>query len=358
MCPGSDMARERIAVAVSGGVDSSVAALLLKRRGHDIIGLTMRLWDEGSRCCSLEDALDAKRVAAQLGIPHYTVNLKDDFRREAVDYFASEYLRGRTPNPCVVCNRAIKFGALLRKARELGAECLATGHYARVSSDDGRWFLRRGKDKEKDQSYFLAMLTQDSLARVVFPLGTEAKDEVRRMAEESGLRVARKKQSQEVCFVPDGDCGGFVSRWTGVKLKGGPVVTKAGEKVGIHKGLPNYTVGQRRGFGVALGRPQYVIAMDQQSNAITIGDEQDLYSRSFVASSPNWIVPVGRAPGVKATVKIRYGHEPSEAKMTPEGDDVLVEFVAPQKAITPGQLAVFYQADVVLGGAWIEKVFR
>ena len=349
------MTGERIAVAMSGGVDSSVAALLLREMGYQLVGLTMKVWDDASRCCSLEDAMDAKRVCAQLDIPHYTVNLREDFGREVVEYFVSEYLGARTPNPCVVCNRTIKFGALLRKARELGAEFLASGHYARASFEDGRWLLRQGRDKERDQSYFLAMLTQDSLAEAKFPLGEKRKEEVRRIAEQAGLAVARKEESQEVCFIRNGGCGEFVSRWAGVKVERGAVVTETGKRVGTHNGLPNYTIGQRRLLGLALGRPQYVIAMDRESNTITIGDEEALYSNRFLASSPNWIVHPSLSRELEADVKIRYRHVPSEAKLKLLGDRVLVEFKSAQRAVTPGQLAVFYHGDVVLGGAWIEK---
>ena len=350
------MARERIAVAMSGGVDSSVAALLLREEGYEVVGLTMKLWEDGSRCCSLQDAMDAKRVAAQLGIAHYTVNLKEEFSREVVDYFVSDYLEGRTPNPCVVCNREIKFGALLRKAEELGASYLATGHYAQVSFERGRYHLRRGKDEDRDQSYFLAMLNKDSLAKVKFPLETLSKGEVRRMAENAGLKVANKGESQEVCFVLDGDCGGCVRRFAPVKE--GVILTKEGKSIGTHEGIVDYTVGQRRGFGFAVGRPLYVMGIDRESNAIIVGDEEDLYARTFLASSPNWIVTPRPGRGLKAVVKIRYRHVASEARVTPEGDRVLVEFESPQRAITPGQLAVFYEGDRVLGGAWIEKTLR
>ncbi len=340
---------------MSGGVDSSVAALLLREQGYELVGLTMRLWDGGSRCCSSEDALDAKRVAAQLGIPHYTVNLKDEFAREVVDYLVSEYLMGRTPNPCVVCNKTIKFRALLEKARELGACFLATGHYARVSFEEGRWVLRKGKDQDKDQSYFLAMLTQESLAGVKFPLGEETKEDVRRTAEESNLKVAHKEESQEVCFIPDGNCGEFVSKRAGVELKRGPVLTITGERVGTHQGLPHFTIGQRKGFGIALGRPQYVIGMNREMNTITVGDEADLWTRKFLAFSPNWLMAPSFETELQAMAKIRHRHDPSEARIVPEGDKVRVEFTSPQRAITAGQLAVFYEGDVVLGSAWIEK---
>lgn len=358
---------KRVVVAMSGGVDSSVAAALLKERGFEVIGIFMQLWDHSEKeeaagasagsCCSLEDIHDARRVADTLDIPFYVANFEEPFSREVVDYFVESYTMGETPNPCVKCNQVLKFEVLLKRALELGAACLATGHYAIIRNDGpGGPRLLKGVDPEKDQSYFLFTMTPKQLEHVVFPLGELTKKEVRAHAKRFGLRTAEKKESQEICFVDGEGYSEFVRARAGQTE--GEIIDRYGNVLGSHAGLFGYTVGQRKGLNIGgAGGPRYVLGMDMAANRLIVGPEEELFSGGLEAREFNWI---GEAPGEgeggRVTAKIRYRHPgvASEVTLTDDGR-VRVKFSTPQKAVTPGQAVVLYRDDVVLGGGWIEK---
>ena len=353
----------RIVVAMSGGVDSSVAAALLAEAGHEVIGLSMQLYDQrdgdtsyGS-CCSLEDLYDAGRVARRLDIPHYIVNFEREFQRTVVSNFVSEYVAGRTPIPCAHCNSDLKFATLLDRSLAYGAEVVATGHYARIGIDaeTGRHLLRRGLDGAKDQSYFLFSLTQEQLSRASFPVGGLSKDAVRGVARRLGLAVAEKPDSQEICFVPDGDYAAFIERKTGDIDSGGAIVSQSGERLGSHSGVHRFTVGQRKGLGLAAAQPLYVLQLRPAEKTVVVGPRPALERTSLTASQVNWISGVSPAEPLGVTAQIRHRHQPVDATVRAlDNDRVSVEFDAPVIAITPGQAVVFYMGDVVMGGGWIE----
>jgi len=358
--------QNRAVVAMSGGVDSTVAAYLMLRQGYEVIGLTMCIRDmddlEGHeqdrpRCCGLRDVEDARRAAQSLGIPFYVVNLKKEFNDLVVEYFCKEYLDGKTPNPCIVCNEKLKFGRLWEKARALEAGAIVTGHYARVDYDEerGRYLLKKGVDPKKDQSYVLFSLSQYQLSRVRLPLGRHHKDWVRQTAREAGMRISEKADSQEICFVRRGDYRNFLQRRLGRSGESGSIVDTEGRVLGTHNGIYGFTIGQRRGLGVSTGRPLYVVHIDKTSNTVTVGGETETFQDRCVASRVNWIALESLTRSETVEARIRYNHPGAEATIEPlEDDRVLVRFRRPQKAVTPGQAVVFYQGDVVLGGGWIE----
>ncbi len=355
----------KVLVAMSGGVDSSVAAWLLQKQGYEVIGVTFRLWsggEEDSECCGLDDVNDARMVCHQLGIPHYVLNYKDLFRRQVVEPFIQAYREGRTPNPCILCNRYIKFGEFCRRARELGADYIATGHYARVErSPSGRWELRRGRDLSKDQSYVLYSLTQEELSMLLLPCGDFPKEEIRQMAEVSGLRVAHKPDSQDICFVPGGDYAAFLEEYTGEPLAPGDFLDREGRVLGKHRGSARYTIGQRKGLGISLGRPMFVGAIDPIRNTVTLVEEEgDLLRREVLAEDVNFVSLPREAFSrpVEVLARLRYSQRPAaaEASLLPDGRLRLL-FRDPQRAPTPGQAAVLYQEDRVVCGGTIAAAY-
>jgi len=340
---------------MSGGVDSSTVAALLKEQGEEIVGLSMQLWKDNGRCCSLDDLWDARRVAIQLGIPYYVLNLEKDFENTVVRPFVETYLRGETPSPCILCNNYVKFHHLVEKAAGIGADRVATGHYARVKFDDSRerWLLLRGKDRAKDQSYFLFGMTQQQLSKTLFPLGDLTKPEVREIARRAGLATSEKAESQEICFVEGRSYADFVEEYAGIQAnKSGEIVTEHGEVVGTHAGIHKYTVGQRKGL-IAAGRPQYVVRIESELNRIVIGE--DPQRKRFTVRDHNWIAIDRLTEPIRCDVQIRNRFEPKPATVWLETDEITVEFDSPQRAITPGQGAVFYWDDVVVGGGWIKN---
>ncbi len=355
----------RVAVAMSGGVDSSVAAALLVAEGHEVVGFTMNLWptwvpetEGGQGCCGIGAIDDARSVARTLGIRHYVLNLRAEFEREVIGYFAGEYARGRTPNPCIACNKAIKFDLLLRRVQGLGMTLLATGHYARCDrGPDGRYRLLRAVDSRKDQSYVLAGLTQDQLAHLRFPVGQYTKPEIREIARRSGLCVADKPDSQEICFVPGGDYAAVVERFEPQALRPGPIYDLGGNLLGHHQGLARYTVGQRRGLGPLGGNVWYVAKIDPSRNAVFVGDAQAVQCPELVAGEINWIAAPRLDRPRRATARIRHAAADVPAVIEPApGDRVTVRFEAWPRAAAPGQAVAFYDGEVVLGGGVIEDV--
>jgi len=368
-------AKGRVVVAMSGGVDSSVAAALLVEQGCEAVGISMQLWDyseqgggEGNgagvastagSCCSLDDLYDARRVCDKLGIPFYVANMEEVFKREVVDYFTGGYLGGETPNPCVKCNEVMKFQALMQRAMESGADYLATGHYARIeppSEGADTYRLLKGRDPNKDQSYFLFTMTQGQLAKTLFPVGDIRKDEVRRLAAKIGLKVAAKKESQEICFVED-DYGEFISQK--VKGRAGDIVAAEGRVVGRHRGLFRYTIGQRRGLDIKDGSgPYYVLGTDMEANRLIVGKDAELFSRGLICREINWVSGAAPESG-EVTAKIRYRHEGVGATIDSlEHGRLKVLFKKTQRSVTPGQAVVFYDGDIVLGGGWIERAIK
>ena len=367
--------RTTIAVAMSGGVDSSTVAALLAHGEHSVVGLTLQLWDQtrlagkhgipdapkAGRCCSLDDVYDARRVAEHLGIPYYVVSQEERFERDVVRPFVSEYLAGRTPIPCSLCNNHLKFDQLLQTARSIGADSIATGHYAVNEYDPARarWILKRPADRAKDQTYFLFGLTQEQLAHTLFPLGRLTKPEVREAARRHGLALAEKPDSQEICFIPGGDYKQFITAYLEeqgeqVPESAGELVASSGEILGHHEGISNFTVGQRKGLGVSSPSPLYVLKIDPASHRVTVGADEELATRTLRARDLNWISIPSLSGPMLVRIKIRHRHEPAWATLEASGaDEVVAVFDEPQRAVTPGQAAVFYEGDEVVGGGWI-----
>jgi tRNA-uridine 2-sulfurtransferase len=349
---------------MSGGVDSSATAALLLEQGYDVVGITLKLWPQDcvsraeDKCCGPQAVTDARAVCHQLGIPYYLVDESAEFQAKVIQYFAAEYRAGRTPNPCVMCNQNLKFGRLIDRANQLGAQFVATGHFARLdkSADGTRTLLKRGRDHRKDQSYFLFSLRQEQLARAMFPLGERTKDDTRAVARHRSLKTADKEESMEICFVPDNDYGRFLQMAELVHKHPGDIVNQDGQVLGRHDGVEFYTIGQRKGLRISSPKPLYVIELDAANNRVVVGDDDALDQDEFVADRCNWIAFECPPASISATVRIRYNHPGTPATLTPMTDDkVKVKLHSPQRAITPGQAAVFYQDDLVLGGGWITR---
>ncbi len=354
--------QKRVLVAMSGGVDSATTAALLKREGYDVIGITMQLWDYGESeggCCSADEVCDARRVAYDLGIKHYVANYMDLFKKYIVSDFVSKYKKGQTPIPCILCNQFMKFDFLLSRALELGADYLATGHYVRIIKGDGKLYLAKGVDPNKDQSYFLFPLTQKHLEKLMFPLGDKTKAEVRELAQSLGVRVASKPESMGVCFITGSSYREFLTPYIGGAQKPGPIFDVNGNYLGEHNGITNYTIGQRRGLGIAKGVPMYVIKIDTKRNAIVLGEEKDLYSKGLIAEGVSWVLPP-KEKIMEVEAKIRYRHKenPAIVRLINGGLKAEVVFNSPQRAITPGQAVVFYKKNLLLGGGWISEVIN
>lgn len=357
------MEKKKVVVGMSGGVDSSVAACLLKEQGYEVIGVTMRLWQEdpdreetGKECCSLSAVSDARRVADELGIPFYVMNFDEVFKKNVVDYFIAEYLHGRTPNPCIACNRFVKWEALLNRSMEIGADYIATGHYARViKRENGRYAVSASKTDKKDQTYALYNLTQKQLAHTLMPVGEYTKEEIRAIADQIGLRVADKPDSQEICFIPDHDYAGFIARMAGEKTPPcGNFVTADGTVLGKHKGITHYTVGQRKGLNLAMGHPVFVTKICPDTNEVVIGEAEDVFCKELVAGQVNYMGVKEIKDGMRFLTKIRYAHKGAMAAVYQENDNRLrVVFDEPQRAVTPGQAVVFYEQDCIAGGGVI-----
>ena len=361
-----DRDMEKVMVGMSGGVDSSVAAMLLRDQGFEVMGVTLKLFSdediaeaqkEGKTCCALSDVMDARSVAYRLGFEHLVFNFKDCFREHVMQDFADSYLSGRTPNPCIECNRHVKFDKMLRRALELGYDKIATGHYAvcEYDADRGRWLLKRPADRSKDQTYVLYSLTQEQLSHTLFPLGGLNKTQVRELAEKAGLVNSDKPDSQDICFVPDGDYAAFIRRFSGEEPPQGDFVSTDGKVLGRHKGIINYTIGQRKGLGVAVGHPLYVVRKDMDANTVVLGEESDLYTKSLVADDFNLISVEKLDAPIRVTAKTRYSQKEQPAVVSYLGNgEYMVEFDEPQRAVTSGQAVVLYDGDIVVGGGTIK----
>jgi tRNA-specific 2-thiouridylase len=365
------MSKKKVVVGMSGGVDSSVAACLLAEQGYEVIGITMKTWDydmaglshsskKETGCCSLESINDARSVAVSKGFLHYTIDFRDDFGEAVIDYFKSEYLHGRTPNPCVMCNTKVKWESLLQRARLLGADYIATGHYARVKEIDGRYRLFKGKDSNKDQSYVLWGISQEALSHTIFPLAELTKPEVRDLARKFGLKVADKGESYEICFIPDNDYERFLKETIPTlerDVAGGKILDKNGRELGKHRGYPFYTIGQRKGLGITTPEPVYVTEIHYETNTIVVGKDEDLFHNTLIANQVNWIAFRELSEPIRCEAKIRYKDKPEPCTVSREQNGaVWVKFDQPKRAITPGQAVVFYNGDEVLGGGFIERV--
>ncbi len=353
----------KVAVAMSGGVDSSLVATLLKKEGYEVIGITMRLSDEGRGFClspevdaaMLSSVNDAQKVAQQIGIKHYVADFRDIFQSKVINYFLDEYAAGRTPNPCVACNPQIKFGALMERAKELGADYFATGHYAQIKQNaQGEYGLYMGMDKHKDQSYALYRIKRDLLRYIKFPLGEHTKVETRQLAEEYGLVVAKKAESQEVCFVPDDDYKAMLRRFRPECLKPGDIVDTKGNVLGRHEGVPLYTIGQRKGLGIAYEKPLYVVRLDMEKNQVVVSGNEDVFAESLIAERTNWLAFDELTEPMRINARIRYGARQGQGTVYPQSDGrIKIEFDSPQRAVTPGQSVVLYDGDQVVGGGII-----
>ncbi len=351
---------KKVLLGMSGGVDSSVSAILLQKQGYEVIGCTMRLWEpsdtEENSCCESQSIYDAKQVCNKLGIPHYTINCKGEFKEKVVDNFISEYKEARTPNPCVECNRYLKFGAFYQKAKELGCDYIATGHYARIEFSETyhQYVLKKAKEEKKDQTYFLYTIPKEILEHILFPLQNYInKEDTRKIAKENGLEVADKKDSQEICFIPNDDYQEFLKEYGNYQKKKGNIVLKNGKVLGQHQGLIHYTIGQRKGLGISYQEPLYVLKLDKEKNEVVVGTESELYAKELQLKELNWMTEILETP-IQCKAKVRYRAKEAVCSVYPEGNKAKVVFVEPQRAITPGQSVVFYDKDdVVLGGGKI-----